>query len=97
MTRKILSRDSGVSERYLAQLETGQGNISILLLRQLAVALDMPIETLVHEHPDPSVDLAHAMELLRRLGADDLVERLQRLESFGSAGDAAASRAESRR
>ncbi|HZD31699.1 MAG TPA: helix-turn-helix domain-containing protein, partial [Candidatus Angelobacter sp.] len=31
MTRKILARDSGVSERYLAQLEGGQGNISILL------------------------------------------------------------------
>ena len=26
MTRKILARDSGVSERYLAQLETGRGN-----------------------------------------------------------------------
>ena len=79
MTRKILSRDSGVSERYLAQLETGQGNISILLLRQLATALDMPIETLVHEHPDPSVDLAHALELLRRLAADELVEARQML------------------
>jgi len=33
MTRRILARDSGVSERYLAQLETGQGNVSVLLLR----------------------------------------------------------------
>src|ERR1043165_1188657 len=33
MTRKILAHDSGVSERYLAQLEAGQGNISIALLR----------------------------------------------------------------
>ncbi|MEO8170810.1 MAG: helix-turn-helix domain-containing protein, partial [Oxalobacteraceae bacterium] len=33
MTRKILARDSKVSERYLAQLEMGQGNISINLLR----------------------------------------------------------------
>ena len=90
MTRKILSRDSGVSERYLAQLETGQGNISILLLRQLASALDMPIETLVHEHPDPSVDLAHALELLRRLGADDLVEARQLLlQRFDTAADKA--------
>ena len=90
MTRKILSRDSGVSERYLAQLETGQGNISILLLRQLAAALDMPIETLVHEHPDPSVDLAHAMELLRRLGADDLVEARQLLlQRFDTAAEKA--------
>ena len=32
MSRKVLARESGVSERYLAQLETGSGNISILLL-----------------------------------------------------------------
>ncbi|HEV2674795.1 MAG TPA: helix-turn-helix transcriptional regulator [Aliidongia sp.] len=90
MTRKILSRDSGVSERYLAQLETGQGNISILLLRQLAAALDMPIETLVHEHPDPSVDLAHALELLRRLDAGDLVEARQMLlQRFDTAAEKA--------
>ena len=43
MTRKILARDSGVSERYLAQLETGQGNVSILLLRDIARALDLPL------------------------------------------------------
>jgi XRE family aerobic/anaerobic benzoate catabolism transcriptional regulator len=90
MTRKILSRDSGVSERYLAQLETGQGNISILLLRQLATALDMPIETLVHERPDPSVDLAHALELLRRLGPEDLVEARQLLlQRFDTAAEKA--------
>ena len=33
MTRKSLALASGVSERYLAQLEAGQGNISVLLLR----------------------------------------------------------------
>ena len=42
MTRKSLSLASGVSERYLAQLEAGQGNISVLLLRKLAQALDVP-------------------------------------------------------
>ena len=90
MTRKILARDSGVSERYLAQLETGQGNISILLLRQLAMALDMPIETLVHEHPDPSVELAHALELLRRLDPTELVEARQLLlDRFDAAAEKA--------
>src|SRR3546814_5664024 len=43
MSRKILAKDSGVSERYLAQLESGAGNISILLLRQVARAMDLPI------------------------------------------------------
>jgi XRE family aerobic/anaerobic benzoate catabolism transcriptional regulator len=32
-TRKQLAAASGVSERYLAQLEAGEGNISVLLLR----------------------------------------------------------------
>ena len=35
MSRKVLAADSGVSERYLAQLEKGQGNISILPLRRI--------------------------------------------------------------
>ena len=41
MTRRILARDSDVSERYLAKLETGQGNVSISILRQIADAMDM--------------------------------------------------------
>jgi XRE family aerobic/anaerobic benzoate catabolism transcriptional regulator len=72
MTRKILARDSGVSERYLAQLETGRGNISILLLRQIARALDIPLETLVLEGPAPSVELSHTTEFLRRLRPDEI-------------------------
>src|SRR5574337_1349266 len=42
MTRKMLAQQSGVSERYLAQLETGHGNISIILLRQIAHGLGFP-------------------------------------------------------
>src|SRR5215469_227996 len=47
MTRKMLAHDSGVSERFLAQLETGAGNASILVLRQIAKALDLPLEALL--------------------------------------------------
>jgi XRE family aerobic/anaerobic benzoate catabolism transcriptional regulator len=84
MTRKILARDSGVSERYLAQLETGQGNVSILLLRQIARALDIPPETLVMEGPDPQVDLVHTNEFLRRLSAEELGEaRRMLVQRFG--------------
>jgi XRE family aerobic/anaerobic benzoate catabolism transcriptional regulator len=74
MTRKILARDSQVSERYLAQLEAGQGNISILLLRELARALDLPLSSLVGEGPEPPVDLVHTIEFLRRLRGPDLAE-----------------------
>jgi XRE family aerobic/anaerobic benzoate catabolism transcriptional regulator len=85
MTRRILARDSGVSERYLAQLESGHGNISIVLLRALARALDVPLESIVRDGPEPSVDLAHLHAFLERLGADDVVEARRMLEGrFGA-------------
>ena len=52
MTRKALAAASGVSERYLAQLETGQGNISVLLLRKVAQAMHVTVESLVREGTD---------------------------------------------
>ena len=52
MTRKALAAASGVSERYLAQLEAGRGNISVLLLRKVAQAMHVAVEGLVRESPD---------------------------------------------
>jgi XRE family aerobic/anaerobic benzoate catabolism transcriptional regulator len=52
MTRKALAVASGVSERYLAQLEAGRGNISVLLLRKVAQAMHVTVESLVRESPD---------------------------------------------
>jgi len=49
MTRKSLALASGVSERYLAQLEAGQGNISVLLLRKVAHAMGVAVDSLVRE------------------------------------------------
>jgi len=50
MTRRALAAASRISERYLAQLEAGQGNVSILLLRRIAHAMEVPLEILVREH-----------------------------------------------
>jgi XRE family transcriptional regulator, aerobic/anaerobic benzoate catabolism transcriptional regulator len=50
-TRRQLAEASGVSERYLAQLEAGQGNMSVLLLRKVAAAMGVGIEWLVREQP----------------------------------------------
>ena len=84
MTRRILARDSGVSERYLAQLESGQGNISILLLRDVARALDLRLEALVLEGSEPPVDLVHTTEFLRRLPLEELAQARQLLaQNFG--------------
>ena len=90
MTRKQLARDSGVSERYLAQIEGGEGNISVLVLRQLAKALSMPVDALLFEGPEPPVELVHTVEFLRRLSLDDLkVARQVLLHQFGRIDPAA--------
>jgi XRE family transcriptional regulator, aerobic/anaerobic benzoate catabolism transcriptional regulator len=49
LSRRALAEGSAVSQRYLAQLESGQGNISIGLLKRVSTALDQPIEWLVGE------------------------------------------------
>jgi XRE family aerobic/anaerobic benzoate catabolism transcriptional regulator len=67
MSRKLLARDSGVSERYLAQLEAGLGNISILLLRQIASALNLPLTELLAEESDDAVELTLTTQFLKRL------------------------------
>src|SRR6185503_14382622 len=48
-TRKQLALASGVSERYLAQLEAGHGNMSVLLLRKVARAMGVAVERLVRD------------------------------------------------
>jgi XRE family aerobic/anaerobic benzoate catabolism transcriptional regulator len=72
MTRKQLARDSGVSERYLAQIESGRGNVSVLVLRQLAKALNVSVDVLLFDGPEPPVELVHTVEFLRRLSIDEL-------------------------
>jgi XRE family aerobic/anaerobic benzoate catabolism transcriptional regulator len=85
MTRKILARDSKVSERYLAQLETGQGNISIVLLRQIAHAMGLPLADLVREEPDPPAELALLIQTLGRLQPNELSQAWKLLtDVFGT-------------
>ncbi len=72
MSRKILSQASGVSERYLAQLETGKGNISIALLRKIASAMSIPLVDLVREGDERTIDLTLLVRKLERLGPDEV-------------------------
>ena len=86
MTRKILARDSEVSERYLAQLEGGQGNISIALLRQVAQAMGLPLTDLVRDGPDRPVELTLLIQTLGRLSAKELAQARTLLsKTFGAA------------
>ena len=65
MSRKVLARQSGVSERYIAQLESGLGNLSIILLRRVAAAIGVPIEDLVADDAKMPRELALIRERLR--------------------------------
>ena len=47
MTRKALAGQSGVSERYIAQMEAGTGNASLLVARALATALGVSLTDLL--------------------------------------------------
>lgn len=49
MSRKRLAEVSSVSERYLAQLESGQGNMSIALLRKVTSAIGISLGDLMSE------------------------------------------------
>jgi XRE family aerobic/anaerobic benzoate catabolism transcriptional regulator len=80
MARKILSQNAGVSERYLAQLEAGDGNASVLLLRSVARALGMPLTDLIDQR-DNSVEQRLIRRFLERLPEhrlEDVVFRLMR-------------------
>ncbi len=88
MTRKMLAADSSVSERYLAQLEQGQGNISIGLLQRVALALRTDLAALVQGSNELSAEQVLINELIRRLDTDDQHRALQLLyQNFGSSHD----------
>lgn len=86
MSRKVLSQASGVSERYLAELERGAGNASLLVLRQVADALGVEVAQLVGDAPERPIDLTLALHQLERLSPADLAEARRLLAGrFGSA------------
>jgi XRE family aerobic/anaerobic benzoate catabolism transcriptional regulator len=65
MTRKSLAEAAGVSERHLANLETGQGNASVMLLRDLARALGSSIAEIVGEESPAGGEWTRIREMLR--------------------------------
>ncbi len=76
MSRKDLARGADVSERYLANLETGTGNASVLLLRQVARALDVPLPVVLAEvdglNGQQATEFAQLVQWLAQLPTGDL-------------------------
>ena len=80
LARKAVSQSADVSERYLAQLEAGEGNASVLLLRSVARALDTPLTELIDPR-EGSVEKRLIRRFLNRLPVhrlEDAVFRLMR-------------------
>ena len=86
MTRRALAVASDVSERHLANLELGVGNASILVLRQVAKALDCELAELLGDETAASPEWLMIRDLLRGRGEQDLRRaRLALAELFGAA------------
>jgi XRE family transcriptional regulator, aerobic/anaerobic benzoate catabolism transcriptional regulator len=84
LSRKRLARDSSVSERYLAQIETGNGNSSVMLLRRVAAPLGVAVGDLFAAEDNDSVQRRLIRRFLDRLPARRLEEVIFRLmRDFG--------------
>ena len=79
-SRRELAERSGVSMRYLAQLEGGEGNISIGLLQQVATALELPIEALITETTSQTAELRHVTALYQKADVATRARALQVLD-----------------
>ena len=100
MTRKALASDSGLSERFLADVESGKGNVSINSLEAAAFALNISLLELLHDAPRPALarvqgllgqlddkqlDQAYAL-LGNTFGLSDTAGREQRIALIGLRG-----------
>lgn len=89
MSRKVLARHSDVSERYLAQLEAGEGNCSIQLLRRVADAMSVPVADLVDDRPERPLETMLLEQFLGRLSPGEIAEARQLLiDRFGGPSSA---------
>lgn len=86
LPRRVISEMSGVSPRYLAQLEAGEGNISIGLLKRVAIALDQRLDWFVaDEEPLPPdvrkvAELYHGAPVATRERVLDLLNAAARMD-----------------
>jgi XRE family aerobic/anaerobic benzoate catabolism transcriptional regulator len=102
ITRRQLAQASGASERYLAQIEGGQGNPSVIILASIARALDVPIIELLPRSNGHTAAMAHILDVLgrvpvaelpaltalieRRAGEDAAIDRGRRIALVGLRG-----------
>jgi XRE family aerobic/anaerobic benzoate catabolism transcriptional regulator len=72
MTRRQLAEGAGASERYLAQIEGGQGNPSVVMLKSIAEALELPVIELLPRTNSRAAPVTRIVDLLGRLPQAEL-------------------------
>jgi len=93
MTRKAVALAADVSERHLANLEYGTGNVSVLVLLQVSQALHCSLAELLGDMTTTSPEWLLIRELLGQRSESDLRRaRTQLVDMFGEGGDAQARR-----
>src|SRR5438445_13033074 len=79
LTVKELAQRADLSPRFVAQLEAGEGNISIARLAQVATALHRPVQELIPPSDDDASLHSPIWCLPRRCPAEGLQELRARL------------------
>jgi XRE family transcriptional regulator, aerobic/anaerobic benzoate catabolism transcriptional regulator len=89
MTRRAVAVAADVSERHLANLEYGTGNVSVLVLLQVAQALQCSLAELLGDVTTTSPEWLLIRELLSKRSESDLRRaRVQLSDMFGEGGNA---------
>ncbi|WP_213772215.1 helix-turn-helix transcriptional regulator [Bradyrhizobium sp. dw_78] len=83
MSRKVLAKVSGISERYIAQLESGKGNVSIVLLRRVSNAMGAHLEDLIPAS-EPAPDWQVIRDLLRKATPNQIAQAKDILAGGGA-------------
>jgi XRE family aerobic/anaerobic benzoate catabolism transcriptional regulator len=83
MSRKVLAKVSGISERYIAQLESGKGNVSIVLLRRVSNAMGAHLEDLIPA-AEPAPDWPVIRDLLRKATPNQIAQAKEILAGNGA-------------
>ncbi|MEA2885838.1 MAG: family transcriptional regulator, aerobic/anaerobic benzoate catabolism transcriptional [Bradyrhizobium sp.] len=87
MSRKVLAKVSGISERYIAQLESGKGNVSIVLLRRVSNAMAAHLEDLIPSG-EPAPDWPVIRDLIRKATPNQIAHAKDVLSGQGNGASA---------
>lgn len=89
LTRKMLAQEADVSERHLAQLELGEGNVSIVLLRRITNALNITLADVFQIEKASAASEAALRQILDRIPHQQLSAVVERLRGEFAADDRA--------